>query len=292
MTLLRHFDARRAARARDRERGEESSKIICGKHPLIDFHTLGMDDALLARLNARFQAGQPSGHLDAAGVLLHQWEYVQHRHGPLWEPCPATDPCARMADRFSSVVINSATRNLFSTKQPGFIINASAVRLLCAWAFDANSRERLCDLGQSKRFKCIPGCQSKGLNGPPRWCSSGCQSNASGLLTEPMSPCWCPWQATHLKSALMQQRAWRPMLSRRRPPLLSNELILEAGLWVRNLPSTIEAMFLPAEASAREVEMLQRVRASFATTYHLLRVPVFRVNLSRGSPFELANLPD
>ena len=82
------------------------------------------------------------------------------------------------------------------------------------------------------------------------------------------------------------------MLSRRRAPLLSNELILEAGLWVRNLPSTIEAMFLPVEASAREVEMLQRVRASFATTYHLLRVPVFRVNLSRSSPFELANLPD
>lgn len=263
-----------------------------------------MADALLAHLNARFQAGQPSSNLASAGVLIHQFEYVKHRHGALWEPCPATDPCLRMADRFSSAMISRAAQHMFSKTQPGFVVNESAVRLLCAWAFDANSRERLCNhslsLEQSEHeHGCIQGCHGKGVNGPPRWCHPSCRNNASGLLTLPRSPCWCSWQPKYLKSALQQQQSWRPLLAygvseSSFVPLLSNELILDASSWVRNLPYTIEAMFFPADASPRDMELLWKVRAAFLATYRQLnatQVPVFRLNISQSSPFEAVDLP-
>ena len=171
-----------------------------------------MADALLANLNARFQAGQPSSNLASAGVLIHQFEYVKHRHGALWEPCPATDPCSRMADRFSSAMISRAAQLIFSKTQPGFVVNESAVRLLCAWAFDANSRERLCNhslsLEQSEHeHGCIQGCHGKGVNGPPIGVIPLPQQRF--WSTRPSwSPCWCSWQPKYLKSALQQQQSW------------------------------------------------------------------------------------
>ena len=115
--------ARRIVRAIARARRPPSLLLflLCQKKTQAStYHTLNharshdlllgqpMAESLLARLNDRFQAGQLSSQINDVGILVHQFEYVRHRHRPLWEPCPATDPCAKTADRFSAVIINSA----------------------------------------------------------------------------------------------------------------------------------------------------------------------------------------
>jgi len=72
------------------------------------------------------------------------------------------------------------------------------------------------------------------------------------------------------------------------PNCFYNEVVLDASVWARSLPDTIEAIFYPegvhsAEAYAREVHkaFLKRFRAA--------NVPLVVVDLkSRSSPFEVA----
>ena len=74
----------------------------------------------LSALNRRFQADTPGGGshtpsvgLHSAGVLVHQLDYTAQRHGLPWDPCGATDRCARTADRFSTTLLNAAAPHVF-----------------------------------------------------------------------------------------------------------------------------------------------------------------------------------
>ena len=69
-----------------------------------------------------------------------------------------------------------------------------------------------------------------------------------------------------------------------------NEVVLGAGAWVRNLPRTIMALFFMARAGGTEHEARARgVHTAFVREYGEV-VPLLRLNLTSGTPFEETTL--
>ena len=254
----------------------------------------------LAALNRRFQGDTLSSGLHSAGVLVHQLDYTAKRHGLPWEPCGPTDRCARTADRFSTTLLNAAAPHVFSATMPGFVLDASAVRVLCAWAIDANSADRLCirtaggpvsPSGSDYEGGCVPGCSGRGsagrvVGGPPRWCR-----REACLASRQLGSCWCPWPAEGIGDMLRQQQALRPLVERRyRGSMRFNEVVVDAAVWVRNLPRTIEAVFVPAAAPPRRLEEARALQRAFSARYNGTPPrPVLWLNTSHArAPFRWA----
>ena len=80
------------------------------------------------RINARFRLGQPSDNVEAAGVLLHQFDDMEDTNAP-WMPCPQFKWCGEFGDRFSASMINARLPpggppgliGIFSNTVAGFI---------------------------------------------------------------------------------------------------------------------------------------------------------------------------
>ena len=119
------------------------------------------------RINARFRLGQPSDNVEAAGVLLHQFDDMEDTNAP-WMPCPQFKWCGEFGDRFSASMINARLPpggppgliGIFSNTVAGFIFAPEAAEVFCAYAADGGTMAKKCHPpGPSPT--CIPGCMRK-----------------------------------------------------------------------------------------------------------------------------------
>jgi hypothetical protein len=208
--------------------------------------------AVVSRLNSKYENGRPSNNMEAVGLLVHTlpgrssrgwdtemcaqlpvWMCVNHHHrGPRWLPSAASirPGAARWDDRVAASVIN-AQQPATANDAYGFVVNASAVELLCAFHGDGTTDARWCDPpGRSER--CIPGCWAQaGLgDGMRAWCASNAQHEPPKEM--------CAWKREDLKEMLATNLAQAQSRTQS-----YNEVVVDAAPWVRNMPHTIEAIF-------------------------------------------------
>jgi hypothetical protein len=88
---------------------------------------------------------------------------------------------------------------------------------------------------------------------------------------------------------LKQQKLFASVIKKRyRGAFRFNEVVLDAVAWVRNLPRTIEALFFPVTAPAREIAELRALHKRWMAIYNQSGAPLLSLNLSRSTPFGLA----
>lgn len=259
----------------------------------------------VARINARFWAGEPSNNASRAGVLLHTFDGGDTGRLDVWNPCPAGTWCHPVSDRISASLINSHLRSFFwagnedsgiADAMGGFVIDAEALQpqassLLCAWSSDAGSMNSICHpLGvrNDPAASCVPGC-----SGTP------CRESASAF-----DYCWWP---PHQLQEMVSRHQARPKshgqgcgqhdcncassdrgggggkggfqrrLTQRVTACLKacpccvvadNELIFDAARWSDRLPDAVAAIFFPATSAIGE-ERARAVRSAFAAAFDL-----------------------
>ena len=258
-------------------------------------------------MNARFRnarhgsGGSPArgGDLDAAGILLHQFDDWEDPTAP-WSPCPlsgGTGVCSRAdaqtrKDRVSASIIYSGMqradrpdRNVIPifSHRGGVILRPEATTLLCAYGMDAGI-----DYGADQRVgnpnchaaagsACVPGCGN-----PPEWCDPDV-----GLING-----WCTcgfaWSCGNQNSP----RPWRPedlltMLDKHATlgdtfkgiSTFSgyNEIIVQSAAWIANLPRSIEAFVVVAGCSGDEEAFVRRAHRDFAARFGASAAPLVRL---------------
>ena len=86
-------------------------------------------------INERFARGKPSNELDAAGVVLRQFDGLDDRdHGHPWLPCARGSWCANLRDRWAASVVNQDVKALYYNSGGGLVFQADHIRLLCAYS--------------------------------------------------------------------------------------------------------------------------------------------------------------
>lgn len=177
---------------------------------------------------------------DASEDPKEQWRPCRGEHTPSW--------CRVYGDRMPASLINARSPWLYSkgdSPLAGFIVNPSAVSLMCSYFTDGSSMNKLCD-PPGKRDDCLPGCPTG--HDDTRWCRSREQTQ-------------CGWQPNQLDQMLMQQ--WEQSKSS------YNEVVLDSERWDANLPHTISAVFYPAYASQDKAAHARQVHAAFLARYRL-----------------------
>lgn len=223
-----------------------------------------------AKLNMRFIGGHASGDLTQAGVLVHSFDaFDKGTTHPAWLPCDQSEWCAAFADRFSASLMSRKLPFVFDARQGAFAISPMvADALLCAFAGDGASMDRICRFGECTGVQgcCVQGCIVPGdKHGRDEWCEE---------LEHPWnrSP-RCPWQPDHLQRMLEQHEFETTSGKRGRehtcgqPDCGYNELVFEARGWIYHLPHSIEAVLLPAGASAEMAARAHRVHAELLQTF-------------------------
>lgn len=179
---------------------------------------------------------------------MRGWDGLSQRGRP-WLPCSASEHCERFSDRFATSVVfpgHGATYAL-----GGFVVRplaGSASNLInCAYASDGGSQHVVCT-PRGRSPSCIPGCRK------PCDRSLGVHGGWS-----------CAWTgASQLKHMLMQRRfagAVGPGASS------YNELVLDASTWQRNLPTTIEGVWVSKRANDQHRAHAVSVHAAFVRHY-------------------------
>ena len=206
--------------------------------------------AVIAQLNARFRNGRPANALEAAGVLLRQFDNEEDYSAP-WRGCPrgqkvregAGNECAIYGGRFSSSIVNAAMVGaggkgkiaLFS-QDSGVVFNPLGTQLNCIYAADGGTRKMPDD-----------GC------GP-----------TSGFCPKTRSPHdgWCdgrPIFPDRVADALNGQGA-RPY----------NEAVVNTKYLDEHLPQAVEAFFFIAGARAYQRGKGEAAHAKFHAAYPTL----------------------
>ena len=223
----------------------------------------------VADLNARFDAGQPSNDLSAAGVLLHTFDALDEGRDDVWNPCPNDAWCGPYNDRWSVSLVNRRSPHFFrgSGKEPGnqpnggFVINSAVIGMhavSCAWAIDGGTLGALCDpKGMSP--SCTPGCR-----------------NGYGCLSLPYEGDYCWWPITQLRAMMEQQARLAPLRANNdtcnEEDCLYNELIVDAAAWADKVPWLIAAVHFP-KGSVRGEERARAVYRALLNAFPLLMGP-------------------
>lgn len=114
---------------------------------------------IVAGLNDRFERGEPSNDLAAAGVIVRQFDDLDasagmSSSGAPWQPCPSSAWCHVYADRWPTSIVNTEQRHLFFERGSrfgvgpktspstgtvgGIIMDPRKVEILCAYPQDGN----------------------------------------------------------------------------------------------------------------------------------------------------------
>ena len=213
------------------------------------------------RLNERFRNASASNDLRAAGVLIRSWDALSSWGKP-WLPCETDRFCAKFSDRFATSIIYPGHVDVYDGG--GFVLRPNEIELNCAYAYDGGSQGALC-FPPGKTAQCTPGCK--------RWCDP-----AKGVRN------WgCSWHPDHLKYMIVEHEL--------APAGQYNEVIVDAHVWKRNLPRTIEAVYiLKGAKDAALVEKSKGVHADFLRFYGLTTRDTPLVTFDQKNthaPFEL-----
>ena len=218
------------------------------------------EDARLAAINERWLHGAPSAELSAAGVFLSQWDAF-HRAGEsppqrqLWLPCQPTDWCYWLvgaAPRYAAAIANARMPGLWEAGTPGFIVASAAVSMRCAYSSDASSQ------------------------GPSTGCPEGAPLGAEPIREVVPAPklTWCSppereygcaWRSSELDQMMAHFLARCGYNCAR----AYTELVMNYAPFVAQLPAAVEAVFVPASATAEQVAMARDVHAAFVSEYGL-----------------------
>ena len=191
----------------------------------------------------------PSNNLEAAGVLLHQFDGNEIRDEP-WLPC-SKDSCADHNDRWSSTIVNANARKLYSSGHSGWVLSPSLQAdggILCSYAGDGGTQGLRCNprvRGGSREAGCVPGCF---VPGHTRRCT----------FEEPNG---CAWAPEDLRTMLETHAARKDAVNR------YNEVVVDTKVVVDGLPHTIEAAFFMVEGGtevAGSAGYAQRARDAVA----------------------------
>ncbi|KAL1495539.1 hypothetical protein AB1Y20_016902 [Prymnesium parvum] len=121
-----------------------------------------------ASLNARFHNPTVgSALLEEAGVLIHTIDGYEEDAAPWQMACTPSPSCGWESDRVSASVIYAGKAGAYAAEAPssayqgggGVIIRPSAVRVLCGYPGDGNTRRVTCQ-PPGVSSTCIPGCIS------------------------------------------------------------------------------------------------------------------------------------
>lgn len=199
-------------------------------------------------------------------MLLRTFDEITHPEKP-WEPCPLVwngRPlmCGKFGDRFPASIVYPGKLQIYSKGAGGFVVRPSAVEILCSYDHDG--------LTMKPEKTCSP-------PGVSSTCTPGC-----GWERCPEAPFWrCAWPANKLKQMMEAHQA------RTGRAADHNEIVLDAASWVRNLPSTIEAVFILSGSEEKYVEVARNVHRDFLTQYRLTdaNLPLVTLHLDREIPF-------
>jgi len=202
-------------------------------------------DIVVDRINDRFRHGAITNDLEAAGVLLHQFDAMDddRPENKPWMPGMQHEDTG---DRISAALVNAhmlrePSNNIpvYSFSLAGIILNPAANRLLCAYPWDVGSLSRHCwPRGVSE--KCIPGC-SRFVGDGDQWCKAGTEE---WKFRDPA----CAWRPDDLREMMRVREEVRA--NNLRPPQKMwndnkyySELIFDAAFYTQHLPHSIEAVF-------------------------------------------------
>ena len=197
-----------------------------------------LGSAVVSELNERFTNAKESNDLSEVGVFMRAWDGIS-QYGQPWKPCTLTQHCARYSDRFATSIVYPTHPQTYAAG--GLVLRPDQIELNCAYASDGGSQGVVCD-PPGKRDDCTPGCK--------RWCDPSRGSRNWG----------CSWPPEHLRDMISQQKILEPNGG-------YNEVIVGAEAWVRNLPHTINAVFVHKGAPANDVANSKRVHANFLEEY-------------------------
>lgn len=223
-------------------------------------------NAIISRINARFEFAQPSNDLDIAGVLVHTFDEISNGYEP-WAPCKSGGCAAKFSDRFPCSIIYDGITNMYKGTSGGFVIAPAAAHVLCSYSRDGLTMrgEKQCPIPTPSN--CIPGCGWS----PYEWCPEA-------------KPWRCAWPPNRLDDMLAAHK--------RDNPGDHNEVVLGASQWEEHLPSTVEAVWFfqqgtltPAleRAKANAEDIHRRFLRRYALT--AADVPLVSFDPARMPPF-------
>mmetsp|Transcript_47401 Transcript_47401/g.106896 ORF Transcript_47401/g.106896 Transcript_47401/m.106896 type:complete len:188 (-) Transcript_47401:158-721(-) len=150
--------------------------------------------------------------------------------------------CGKFGDRFPSTLLYPGQTDIYSKGEGGFVINPSGVAILCSYDHDGLTMkpEKLCHPpGVSNT--CIPGC---------------------GTERCPEDKFWrCAYPADRLQLMMESHQA------RTGRAKDHNEVVLNADVWVSNLPRTIEAIFYLQSSNDAYRQRAEGVHSAFLDAY-------------------------
>ena len=220
---------------------------------------------VVERLNRRFRDGRPSTDLEAAGVLLHQFDGYEALREQ-WLPCDMGGHRRRAEDgyeqpaemdnsssrsrgrrlcdafqasRWSASIITNQLRGVYSSCHGGLVLSprAAAPALLCAYARDGSTQGKGCAAGTVG----TAGDSAAVSGGCIVGCSPWCESMRDGHAAEPNGCCWrAPQQLDQMLTEHSQRSSDR-----------YNEVLLSAHALAASLPAVVEAIFFTATCTPR-----------------------------------------
>ena len=236
------------------------------------------------RLNARFaNAALESGRLNQSGVLVHMIDDYEEPGKPWMMACVPKPGCDWQSDRISASLIwkgkhrpSMGTFDLGYRGEGGIVINPDAVRVLCAYGGDGNTRKKTCNPpGQSQN--CLPGCFTSFSNAWEKWC------DVDDVDKWGPGAAFCDGQPWHPRDlGLMLPRFDAISLHDveiRLAPWGYNEVVIDGVHADANLPHVIEAMFSVAGRDVNDGEIVRGIYENFLKAYPELTeadVPLLR----------------
>ena len=208
------------------------------------------------RLNQRFRNGQATNNIRKVGVFVRQIDAESNMNKP-YLPCPDTQYCSFLNDRWSGSIINADTRHVYNTNL-GFVLAPTAnlsAAVMCSYPGDGGTQSKRCS-PPGVRDNCKPGCYF----GSPNWC--------------PNENHW--WGCNGYPRSRLYQ-----MLTRSAEANRYNEVVLDIQSLMLTWPEGIEAVFYitdKGKSSARQVQrqLVQDYGEAAAS------IPILKLDLATG----------
>ena len=211
-------------------------------------------------INERFRADVRTHPPLAAGVLMHQTDGYQDPSRP-WAPCVSLGHegrgCSLRAyerrHRVSASMVYAALQGR-SARIPtfgldgGVILRPGDATILCGYGHDAGTDDSKAIACADADGACVPGC-SESAGGAPDWCSKASPHDEGSWVTCGMDYSRSgvrPWHVTEFGGA----GGMLDFFAREGKPYREggfegyNEVVVESASWIRNLPRSVEAIFL------------------------------------------------
>ena len=238
------------------------------------------------------------------GLIVHQFDGLKQQRTP-WAPCPqdagrcrceaannvTLEKMCAIRDRISASIIFSDFVGLFTRNRGGVIVDAGVASsaTLCSYPMDGYTKAVTC-IG--RKGACVPGCWRE-------WCDGGsdCRVRSAGPTASGFR--YKPYRKLPEMVAEYRRRAadsttrwpcagnWYNGSTTCEP---YNELVLDARVWERELPTTIVGFWFtdaPGCTSRCAAEALG-AHAAFSRRYPSARVPLVKLRL--GSPATLEQI--